>query len=539
MPRKPFTSAIRALAPLAGVAMTNGRIGAAVVTETNNGVASRITYNQFRIDRWAGGKIAGVTAGPLTTESPYPDTLLTMQAGSVEAHDIDLDAALRVLDPDRYAGGLGDGVWHQVTRLAAYHDVSAGIPGVKLTLRLVSAENVRLRQPPHSFADTLDAAMAAPSPAAGDVAPASASTDMLSAYALGRFGISGLDVTASGLAGIHLGGFSATDLAVDHIGDLAINDFAASVEDQGAIRIGGLALGDIVLPDLGAAASAMLGSGAGVDSNPLDLVPRIGSVNASAIDIAATGLPRTKLAKLRLDLGGHVGPVPTSIAADVQGLVFPVALLPGGAQAALHQLGYDQLDLACQAKANWNASDETLTVDELNVTLKDAGALNLSAELRGLPRQAIADPLALADAVPGLSLNKAAVTLEDDSIVGKGIDMVAARMHAPPAAFRQKFADVMPLVLSLYTLGNPKIAALVNQTGVLARLAPAVKALVASPGSSLTVTLAPPTPVTFPAIASTAQDAPKTLIDMLGFSVASSAAAKAGGPAAPASPPAR
>ena len=39
-----------------------------------------------------------------------------MKVASLETHDIDIDAALRVFDPDRYSGGIGDGVWHKVTR---------------------------------------------------------------------------------------------------------------------------------------------------------------------------------------------------------------------------------------------------------------------------------------------------------------------------------------------------------------------------------------------------------------------------------------
>ena len=164
-PQRPFTSIVKAYAPLSRMAMTNGRIGSLGLIETNAGVSSRVVYDEFRIDRWAGGKIAAVTAGPLSMESPNPDGLVRMKVASLESHDIDIDAALRVFDPDRYSGGIGDGVWHKVTGLTAYHDFAVAGPGVKMTMTLASAEDFKLRQPRHSFAGYLDRIMVNPNAA--------------------------------------------------------------------------------------------------------------------------------------------------------------------------------------------------------------------------------------------------------------------------------------------------------------------------------------------------------------------------------------
>ncbi len=89
-------------------------------------------------------------------EAPHPDGLIKMKVASVETRDIDIGAALRVLDPDRYAGGIGDGVWHKVTGLTAYHDFAVDGPGLKMTMTLLSVEDFKLRQPRHSFAAFLD-----------------------------------------------------------------------------------------------------------------------------------------------------------------------------------------------------------------------------------------------------------------------------------------------------------------------------------------------------------------------------------------------
>ena len=194
-----------------------------------------------------------------------------------------------------------------------------------------------------------------------------------------------------------------------------------------------------------------------------------------------------------------------------------------GQQAVFAKLGYDTLDLGYHLKVNWNEADETLNVDHLNFDMKGAGGLSLTMLLSGLPRAAIESPQSLPDVLPALSLNSAALTLKDDSIVGKGLDLLAEKMHAKPDKFRQQFASAMPLLLSLFVLHDPKVAAIVSQSKILATLAPVVKAFVAAPGSSITVAMAPPTPVGLLAISAAADTEPASLITMLGLTVDSSA----------------
>ncbi len=522
---RPFTSLMKIYAPIEKIAMTNGRIGAISLIEDNNGVKSTVAYDQFRIDRWAGGKIAAVTAGPLHMEAPDPDGLMTMNAISFEARDLDLGAALQVLDPDRYVGGVGDGVWHVVTRLAAYHDLSLEGPGLKLTLKLLSTEGFRLRQPPTSIAPFFDRIMANPDEEPDDVESGKAAINVLASYGIDRIGISGLDVAATGTEGIHLGGFNISDLSIDRLGEFALDDFAAAVADQGSIRIKRFAIGNVALPGADAMLRAMLADEAGQDVDVNGLVPRLGYLEASGFDFAAVSIPRTTLDSLRVDLADYIGAVPTKISADLHEVVIPVSLLRPDAQAVFKKLGYDEINLSYRLKLNWQEANETVSIDDLQVDLKGAGGLGMSMVLSGLPREAIENPEALQFVIPGLALRQARVTFKDDSIVGKGLDLLAEKMHAPPEKFRQQFADAMPLMLSLFVLNDPQLATLVRQSGIVAKLAPVVKAFVAAPGSSITVSLAPPTPVGFADITQAAEEKPETLIDILGFSVAGSGTA--------------
>ena len=531
-PQHPYTSFLRAYAPISRLSLTNGLIGSLSVTTDNAGVASRIVYDQFRIDRWTGGKIAGITAGPLSMETPHPDGLMQMEVASFEAHDIDLGAALKVFNPDNYAGGIGDGVWHKVTGLAAYHDFAIAGPGVKLTMKLLSLEDFKLRQPPHSLAGDFDALMGNANTPPSDTQMAQAIVDSLSTYGFGRLGVSGLDIAAAGMNGFHIGGFNISDLSSDGLGELALDNFATDVPDVGTVKLGHFAIGDMAFPGADAMTLAVLADIKGIPFNSPMLAPKPGFVEMSGLDVATVAAPRFTLDRLRVDLAHYVGAIATSISTDLKGLVLPASLLQPGAQAVFSKLGYNTLDLGYHARIDWNEADKTLVVDPLTIDLKNGGRLSLTMQLGGVPRSAFADPQTLSAMLPDLTLKSARLTLKDDSFVGKGLDLLAEKMHAKPETFRKRFAGAMPLLLSLFVLHDPKVATLVRKSGILAKLAPVVQDFIAAPGSSVTVSLAPPTPVAIPAITEAADKDPAALIDLLGLTAASSAAPpKAGGAA--------
>ena len=166
-----------------------------------------------------------------------------------------------------------------------------------------------------------------------------------------------------------------------------------------------------------------------------------------------------------------------------------------------------------------------MKIGELSFGIDKMGAINSSAVLSGLPRTAIDHPEMLETVLPALALVSAKLTFTDASIVGKGLDILAEKMKAPPDKFRAQFADALPFLLSMTVLTDPQLRAAVNKSGLLAKLAPAVKTFIAEPGSSITVTLTPPKPIAIPAITAAAENAPDTLAQLLGIDISGEAAA--------------
>ena len=478
----PATSMIKAYGPLSRVAMTNGRIGSVGLIQNNSGVNSRVVYNQLRIDRWGGGKIAGVTAGPVTMESPSPDGLMTMKVASLESHDIDIDAALRVLDPDRYVAGAGDGVWHTVTGLAAYHDFTVAGPGISLSMKLLSIEGLKLRQPPHSFTGVLDRILLDPNAAANDQQVAQDAVNMLSAYGLGRFGISGLDIVAAGIKTFHLGGLNLSDLSLDRLGEFAVDDFAGEIEDVGAMKLGHFALGDIVFP--GAEALLQAAASAGRRQRRFH---RTGAQAGLCRDVGvrslAGGRPRSRWASSGSICPSYVGAVPTAIAAEVGDLVLPVSLLNPSEQAPWPSSATTRSILAISLKAKWNAADESVAVDRMQFQSEGCR--------RARPGDGARRPAARGNREAAITLRRAArpfAEARDADAQGRlhrrqgprhaGREDARPAGKVPPAVRRRDAADAVAVRAARPEGGDDGAP----DRQILAKLAPVVKAFVARAG---------------------------------------------------------
>jgi hypothetical protein len=147
------------------------------------------------------------------------------------------------------------------------------------------------------------------------------------------------------------------------------------------------------------------------------------------------------------------------------------------------------------------------------------GSLVISGTLGGLPFAALQDERLLEEIMPDLLLERAKFTFKDDSIVGKGLDLLAGYMNAPVGMFRDQFADAMPFLLSIAVQNDPQLMAIVNRSGLFKQLTPVVRDFVANPGSSISVTLTPPAPVALQAITDAVENTPDRVVEMLGLTI--------------------
>jgi hypothetical protein len=536
-PEKPYSSLMPIYSGILRASLGQSRIGSLSLVEIIQGVTSRITFADIAFSGLHDGKMASISSGAMKLESPSPDPLVTMTSTSAESADVDLGAMFHVLDPAAYAGGTGDLVWHQVLGHSSYKGTEVDLPGVSIAVGDLTMDGLKARQPKHGFAPFLDAIMAHPEKSdqafgarAGDEGGL---IDCLSAFSIERYGVSRVKVQASGLSQFDIGDFHIADYSIESIGEIAVEGLSGSIEGQGSIKIGRVALGDIKLADPEVWRSALQAGGNTDAGPPIDqtrLFPKIGFAEARGIDIQALDVFHIVLDKARADLGNYVGFFPTKVDAGMSGLDLPVAAMDPESRAILARLGYDHISLNYRLKSAWDAHKNEVAIDDFQFRAANIGAIAASGRIGGVTGAFLENP-GDPDAAPDFSLISGKLTFSDESIVGKGLDLLAEKMKAPPDKFRRQFVDALPFLLSMSAVSNPALMTTLRQSGLLPKLTPALKTFVGEPGGSLTVTMAPSTPVGLAAATEAADKAPETLINLLNVSFSAAAGKPATAPA--------
>jgi len=536
---KPFTSMMAMYPNIRKVSLGHGRIGSLSLIEVLQGVTSRVTYDNFEMSGLHDGKTDSITAGPIKLETPSPDGLVAISIASVEGSGIDMGAMIHVYNPAEYGSdGAGDLVWQPVLGHAAYKGIDMQLPGAKFAMDEFSADDFRMRQPKHSFAPFLDLAMTHPNLNDQDMDPSAreAVIDMFSAFYLGRFGVSGIKLEASGTTQFALDDFHVKDVSIEGLGEFAFDGVAASVEGQGAVTIGHFAFGGMKFPDAELLRTAIKSAGASGDVPPLPfpptrLIPTLGFIEAGGIDVQTVDVPHVALDKLRVDLSDYVGYLPTKVSSAITGLEAPVDSMDRQSRETFKRLGYDRLNLDYRLKYAWEEGKQQLDIDDFHVRAAGIGGMTASAAIAGVTRAMIEHP-DNAEGTQNLAMVSAKLSFSDESIVGKGLALLAEKFKAPPDKFRQQFADALPGLLLFSGMTNPQLMTTLRQSGFLQKLTPALKTFVAEPSGTITFTLAPAEPVGVAAIAEALQNAPETLVGLVNLSVSAEPAAapdKAGG----------
>jgi hypothetical protein len=523
-PAKPFTSLARMYGEALKASFTRARTGSIVVTELIKGVENHVTYEHIRLDGFANGKLDQFRAGPVRMESPSKNGLIKTTIGSFESHDTDFAAFARVYDPDAYQGGVGDMVWHDGMRLAAYNDIVVDVPGAKITINSVAVEDLKVRQPPTSFADFLDAVMVNTDMPKGQMDRLTTAhvADMLGAWSVGRIGVSGFGLKAVGIDHFSLGGVTVSDFSIDGLGEFAIEDLGAAIRGQGAMRIGRFAFGKIAFGGIDGLNRLIAVVESGQDVDPASVTPALGFLELAGLEVQTPDIDHLGLARFRIDSTRFSGAVPTASTAELVGLTIPTsAIQDRKTREMLQRFGYDLIDFNAFVQSEWQEAGETLIVKDLRLGVKGMGSLVMKFALSGIPLAAFQDQNALAAALPGIKLNDGALTFKDETIVGTGLTLMAEQFgfNVPLEQFRKQFAGAVPLLLSFGTASDPKLGALIQKSGLLSQLTPAVSKMVAAPGGSITLTVKPPAPVTLETIPNIAETAPQNLAALLGLSI--------------------
>ena len=356
------------------------------------------------------------------------------------------------------------------------------------------------------------------------------------ALAFDRWSIGGVNFSmsdASGKGTFTVDSMYVSDLKEEAAGLMGISnlkfDFLEAAGSDVKVSLEGFGVKGI---DYGLISKAVA-SGANAGGDPTSLI------SAIEADPANPGYDLISLKALKADVAGASVDMPSlgsTVSRDKQGRATKVVTNPfsitvsardnpDGEQfaAALATMGFEKLAFSAQGESLYDPDADLMTlVKGKNYWRLDEGfKLDLSAKYAGTKAIAAAQAQSLDEtADPGAMLNtvmdslvvhQVELSLDDDGIVNRAINAYAAQSGEDPAAVRSQLSGVFAMA--------PMVA---SGTGidpaVVTELAQALSSFVNDP-KTLTISLAPKTPVKAQAFADAASDPEKKLTkESLGFS---------------------
>lgn len=226
--------------------------------------------------------------------------------------------------------------------------------------------------------------------------------------------------------------------------------------------------------------------------------------------------------RVELTLGQVAEGVPYAIAAAVTGVEVPLTMADNTqAVDILRDLGFEALSLSFNIAGNFDADNDTLTIESLGIAIRDFGHIDMAATITGIALGRLTEPGGV-DIVLGQALvNNVSVRFDNQGAMEAFLQTQAAMVGMAPADVAFGLATAMQLYLAV--LEDP---ALERQIGT------AVGAFLRDP-RSITLVATPAEPVFLTEILGLIVTAPMTLPGLLGVVLTANQDPP---PAAPATP---
>lgn len=437
-------------------------------------------------------------AGPLTAESYNYGTLVrTFAPDGVATPDAD-----RAYKP--FVGAL------RMPGLAI--DGTAGAQGVQFSAGLgsLAVQDVGVRAPQFDILGTIDELVVearkadGAEPAEEDILRLIAS--FYGAFRLGLFEMSDLRFDVGDLASGAIGSIRIADLSADGLGEFSERGVDVRGPEGLVSKADTMLIEAVSFPSL----DSLIGLGAAQEAGDvtaiLKAVPTIGRILYSGLDVRVPGELEMQLDSGRLDMSGHIGPIPTHIDLEIAGLRLPAEHLETDARAQLQALGYDMIDASLSLTANWDEAGETARLDGQG-ELGEGGLLSLDAEIGGVGRRIFDAPQEAAMQLPLLTFNGATIRFEDDSLRDRVLRLVATQQNTTPDMVQQMATGMLPFMLA--PLQRPDL---------IGKAADAAKRFFEGAGV-LAVSSAPAEPVSLLGAMGSAQTDPGALVDSLNLTI--------------------
>lgn len=231
------------------------------------------------------------------------------------------------------------------------------------------------------------------------------------------------------------------------------------------------------------------------------------SAEATEIKFVRSGQPgEVTIDRIYVETGNLVDDIAQDNSGSVEGLVLTSDLFPDTGFKP-DTFGYDKLTIDLTWDVSRDIAASTLTINDFSVSIAEGGDLSLSGVIGDLP-----DPRALNDAgaesdIAKTKVHELSVRYDDNSLAGRVLDFLAQRQGLSRADYAKQITDALPFLL--LAINNPAFQE---------QVAGAIGGFLQNP-QSLSIELAPETPVSGDDLMALVKSEPGTIPDRLKASV--------------------
>ncbi len=324
---------------------------------------------------------------------------------------------------------------------------------------------------------------------------------------LGEFELSNIGFKSDQFGEGKLDTYRFADFSADGLGEYLLEGIEFVGKQGELVKLDHFSLNDLKFPPL----AALLGFEDATRKNDiaamLRAAPTLASIALKGLEVKMPDQGEISIGENSIHMGDFIGPIPTRIDVVAKDIKLPVAILEREAKQVLTAMGFTDIDISASLKAVWNEATNVLSMSYAT-QMRDAGNIDFSAEVGGIARNVFENPQLAQNALGTLTFNNAKVTIEDRSIVEKGLAFAGAMQGVNAETMKAQAVGMLPVMLQ--PLGNPTF---------VDKLTAAVKSFLEN-GGSIRAQASPDIPVLIIQLMGAAAGSPGAIIDMLSVEVA-------------------
>lgn len=483
-----------------------------------NGPSMSAEYGAMRLGKTIRGDVSTLDLDGFTMTLPIvPEdggeafATATVNVGAITARDYNYGTMLDTL----FAPASGEpGEYKTAIGAIALESMNIAVPSAEVEVNIDSFvfEDMGVRTPAVDFISELES-LALKERAGEEVdMPEEEIIELVAsiygAFSIGKFEVAGINATGPEIETAKLGSYGMSDLSAAGLGSFYLEGVDVALTNGDVFKYGKSTIENVVFPDLAALIAVEKNIEAQNTVEVLKAIPIIGKIENSGLDfqISEEDL-KFSLGKSLLEMGGHIGPVPTTINVEVDNLKVPVNKMDDEPRQVLEQMGYEFIDASYDLQIAWDEATQDLNIS-MDTELVDGGRLSTNATLGSIPKLVFEKPDQTAVfSLFATTLKTLDMEFEDQSIVERGLGFAAQMNNTDPETMKAQLFAITPIVLGQF--GAAELAADVNA---------ALRGVVEN-GSKLIATAAPTTPLPLISLGSLAQSDPAALIQSLNVSV--------------------